>query len=65
MKRVILEVDDKVYKGLIEFLKSLQEVRVVDEYEFWNEKELKNFGKYSYGLAKDDFDDENEDYSKW
>ncbi|NPA11914.1 MAG: hypothetical protein GXO62_06700 [Epsilonproteobacteria bacterium] len=55
MKRVVLEVDDNVYKGL-EFLK-IKEVKIIDDYEFWSEEELKNFGKYTYGLSSDDFDE--------
>jgi hypothetical protein len=32
---------------------------------YWNEIEIENFGKHSLGLSSNDFDDDNEDYSKW
>ena len=47
-----------------------QEVEVIimpkeEEYEFWSDEELDNIGKITYGLMSDDFNDDNEDYSKW
>jgi len=47
-----------------------QEVEVIimpkeEEYEFWGDEELDNIGKIAYGLMSDDFNDDNEDYSKW
>jgi hypothetical protein len=35
-----------------------------DDYEFWTNEEIENFGKYSLGLSSNDFEDD-EDYSKW
>ena len=35
------------------------------KWDYWSEKEIQNFGKITYGLSSNDFDDENEDYSKW
>ena len=40
-------------------------VKENEDIDYWNEEELKNFGKYSVGLSSNDFDDEDEDYSKW
>ena len=36
-----------------------------EKWDYWNEKEIQNFGKVTYGLSSNDFDDEYEDYSKW
>jgi len=33
------------------------------EWSFWSDDEIENFGKTSFGLSKNDYDDE--DYSKW
>jgi len=29
-----------------------------DEYEFWSDEEINNFGKYSLGLSSNDFEDD-------
>ena len=36
-----------------------------DEWSFWSDNELDNFGKIAIGLSKNDFNDADEDYSKW
>ena len=36
-----------------------------DDYKFWSDEEIENFGKYSFGLSSNDFEDDDEDYSKW
>jgi len=36
-----------------------------DEWTFWSDNELDNFGKIAIGLSKNDFDDADEDYSQW
>ena len=36
-----------------------------DEWEYWNDNEIENFSKISLGLSNNNFDDEEEDYSKW
>jgi len=36
-----------------------------EEWDYWSEEEIKNFGKYSVGLSSNDFEDDDEDYSKW
>jgi len=35
------------------------------EWDYWTEDEIKNFGKHSFGLSSNDFEDDDEDYSKW
>ena len=29
-----------------------------DDYEFWSDEEIENFGKYSFGLSSNDFEDD-------
>jgi hypothetical protein len=35
------------------------------DWDYWKDEEIKNFGKHSYGLSSNDFEDDEEDYSKW
>ena len=43
--------------------KKLQNIQ--DNWSFWSDNELDNFGKIAIGLSKNDFDDADEDYSQW
>lgn len=43
--------------------KKIQDVQ--DEWSYWSDNELDNFGKIAIGLSKNDFDDADEDYSQW
>jgi len=75
MHTITLNVKDNVFDKIIYFLKNLpkDEVEIIEDkvvkenedIDYWSEEELKNFGKYSVGLSSNDFDDEDEDYSKW
>ena len=46
-------------------LKQIEEEAKSAQWAYWKEDELENFGKIAIGLSKNDFDDEDEDYSKW
>jgi len=46
-------------------LKQIEEETKSTQWRYWQEDELGNFGKIAIGLSKNDFDDEDEDYSKW
>ncbi len=46
-------------------LKQIEEESKNARWAYWKEDELDNFGKIAIGLSKNDFDDEDEDYSKW
>ena len=35
------------------------------DWTYWSESEIENFGKHSLGLSAKDFNDDDEDYSKW
>lgn len=32
---------------------------------YWSEEEIGSFGKHSFGLSSNDFQDDSEEYSKW
>jgi len=36
-----------------------------NEWSYWSDTEIDNFGKIALGLSKNDYDDEDEDYSQW
>ena len=38
---------------------------VDDEWSYWSDNEIDNFGKIAIGLSNHDYDDEDEDYSQW
>ena len=44
-------------------LKQIEEDAKNQQWTYWKEEELDNFGKIAIGLSKHDYDDE--DYSKW
>lgn len=46
-------------------LKQIEEEAKSTQWTYWKEEELENFGKIAIGLSNNDFDDEDEDYSKW
>ena len=60
----------EIYEELDESIKTIKAeenlpLEKCEKWEYWNEEELKNFGKLTYGLSSNDFNDANEDYSKW
>jgi len=36
-----------------------------DDWSFWQDSELDNFGKIAIGLSRNNFEDSDEDYSQW
>ena len=44
--------------------KKIEEDSKSENWTYWSDDELDNFGKISIGLSSNDYDDE-EDYSKW
>jgi len=46
-----------------ERLKQIEEETKQDNWTYWKDEELDNFGKIAIGLTLNDYD--NEDYSKW
>ena len=44
-------------------LKKIEEDNLNQQWSYWRDEELDNFGKIAIGLSRHDYDDE--DYSKW
>ena len=45
-------------------LKKIEENNLNQQWDYWQDEELDNFGKIAIGLSLNDYDDD-EDYSKW
>jgi len=75
MHTLRLNIEDSVFDKVIYFLQNLpkNDVEIVEnkiiakdeEWDYWSEEEIAIFGKYSIGLSSNDFEDDDEDYSKW
>jgi len=68
--QIVIDVkNQEIADKIIWFLKQIKGINFrfqkEKQWDYWNEKEIQNFGKITYGLSSNDFDDENEDYSKW
>jgi hypothetical protein len=44
-------------------LKKIEQDSIDNQWSYWRDEELNNFGKIAIGLSRHDYD--NEDYSKW
>ncbi len=44
-------------------LKKIEQESEENQWSYWKDEELDNFGKIAIGLSRHDYD--NEDYSKW
>ena len=44
-------------------LKKIEQESQENQWSYWRDEELENFGKIAIGLSRHDYD--NEDYSKW
>ena len=56
---------EKPFVVVMDYEKYKKIQNIQDEWSYWSDNELNNFGKIAIGLSKNNFDDENEDYSKW
>ena len=56
---------EKPFVVVMDYEKYKKLQNMEDEWSFWSDNELDNFGKIAIGLNKNDFDDADEDYSKW
>jgi len=67
--QIVIDVkNEETADKIIWFLKQIKGIRFHrknQKWKYWSEKELRNFGKIAYSLSSNDFDDEDEDYSKW
>jgi hypothetical protein len=44
-------------------LKKIEQDSIDNQWSYWRDEELDNFGKIAIGLSRHDYD--NEDYTKW
>jgi prevent-host-death family protein len=56
---------DKPFVVVMDYEKYIKLANIDEEWSYWNDTEIDNFGKIAIGLSKNDFDDKDEDYSKW
>ena len=56
---------EKPFVVVMDYEKYKKLQNMEDEWSFWSDNELDNFGKIAIGLSKNDFDDADEDYSQW
>ena len=56
---------EKPFVVVMDYEKYKKLQNMEDEWSFWGDNELDNFGKIAIGLSKNDFDDADEDYSQW
>jgi len=63
---ILITKKDKPYVVVMDYTKYKElESSALQEWSYWNDNEIDNFGKISLGLSKNNFDDEDEDYSQW
>ena len=53
----------KPFVVVMDYEKYLKIANNNDEWSYWSDNEIDNFGKIAIGLSKHDYDDE--DYSQW
>ena len=54
---------DKPFVVVMDYEKYLMLNKESNDWNYWSDSELDNFGKIAIGLSKHDYDDE--DYSQW
>ena len=62
---ILITKREKPFVVVIDYEKYIKISQVNDEWSYWSDNEIDNFGKIAIGLSKNDFDDEDEDYSTW
>ncbi len=61
---ILITKRDKPFVVVMDYEKYLR-LANNDEWQYWSDSEIDNFGKIAIGLSKHDYDDEDEDYSQW
>ncbi|MFK5880691.1 MAG: type II toxin-antitoxin system Phd/YefM family antitoxin [Sulfurospirillum sp.] len=56
---------EKPFVVVIDYEKYINIKNIGDDWSFWQDSELDNFGKIAIGLSKNNFEDSDEDYSQW
>ena len=62
---ILITKRDKPFVVVIDYEKYIKINSTNDEWAFWSDNEIDNFSKIAIGLSNNNFDDEDEDYSKW
>ena len=62
---ILITKREKPFVVVIDYEKYIKISQVNDEWSYWSDNEIDNFGKIAIGLSKNDFEDEEEDYSTW
>ena len=62
---ILITKRDKPFVVVMDYEKYIKLSTITEEWNFWSDYEIDNFGKIAIGLSKNDFDDEDEDYSQW
>ena len=56
---------EKPFVVIMDYEKYKKLQNIEEEWSYWADNELDNFGKIAIGLSKNDFNDADEDYSQW
>jgi len=62
---ILITKRDKPFVVIMDYEKYLKIANNNDEWSYWSDNEIDNFGKIAIGLSKNDYDDYDEDYSQW
>ena len=62
---ILITKRDKPFVVVMDYERYIKINKDNDEWSFWSDNELDNFGKIAIGLSKNNFDDTDEDYSQW
>jgi PHD/YefM family antitoxin component YafN of YafNO toxin-antitoxin module len=62
---ILITKREKPFVVVMDYEKYVKINQADDEWSFWSDNEIDNFGKIAIGLSNNNFDDEDEDYSKW
>jgi len=62
---ILITKRDKPFVVVMDYEKYIKINNTNDDWDFWSDNELDNFGKIAIGLSKNNFDDADEDYSQW
>jgi len=62
---ILITKRDKPFVVVMDYEKYIKIKNINEEWSFWNNNELDNFGKIAIGLSNNNFEDEDEDYSTW
>ncbi|MDF1875767.1 type II toxin-antitoxin system Phd/YefM family antitoxin [Sulfurimonas sp. SAG-AH-194-I05] len=62
---ILITKRDKPFVVVMDYEKYIKINTSNDEWSFWSDNKLDNFGKIALGLSNNNFDDEDEDYTTW